>query len=425
MTRGDARHGSGRETSFGHRLRVGAAGSIVVGGAIFLGGTAGLVTAFANTGSVSGMQTCTGWSASVTLNGDVTADKNIDVVSTLKDTNGNLVGPVSFADHSYDTNSTGAKQVIWTASGTTPVSGSLSLEIDYQDDTNAEHLPTESGYNVTLAPPTGCTSAISTTASSGGAVGTKINDTATVTGTADSPSGTVVFKLFPPGNATCNVDGAAAVYTSAAIGLTSVTPGTSHAVDTGSYTTTAVGTYHWVASYSGSSTYNSATSSCASEPVTVSQSAPSIATTASAGGVVPIDVTDSATVSGGTSPTGTVTFALYPTLADCAAGTNALYTSPAEALTSGKATSGTFNATIAGTYQWVAKYSGDARNASVSSKCGDEPVTTTTGGVLGITTPSTGGTGSLMGITIGGFLLLGGLGVALMGSIVPRRRRSS
>jgi len=105
-------------------------------------------------------------------------------------------------------------------------------------------------------------------------------------------------------------------------------------------------------------------------------------------------------------------------------GTGALYTSPLETLKGGSATSGTFSITAAGTYQWVAKYSGDANNASVSSKCGDEPVTATSvaGGVKAITTPSTGDTGALTGMTVGGFLLLGGLGAALAGAIVPRRR---
>ena len=425
MIRGDTRHSSGRESNFGRRLRVGALGTIAIGGAIVMGGAASLVTALANTGSVTGSQSCTTWSASVTLDGNVTPDKNIDVVSTLKDASGTLVGPPSFADATYDTNSTGKSQTIWTASGAAPVSGTLSLEIDYSNDTSAEHLPSESGYSVTLAPPSDCTSAIKTTPSAGGVVGTAVHDSATVTGSLGSPSGTVIFKLFSPSNATCNSDGDAAVFTSSPVSLTSVTPGTSTA-SSPDFTTTAIGTYHWVASYSGDSTYNGATSQCADEAVTTTQGGPSIATVAGAGGQVPIDVSDSATVSGGVNPTGTVTFTLYPSMADCNAGTNAVGTASTVALSGGKATSAAVNVTTAGTYQWIAKYSGDANNASASSACGDEPVTTTSGGggLQGITTPGTGSNGSLTGITIGGFLLLGGLAVGLVGSILPRRRRS-
>ncbi len=266
-------------------------------------------------------------------------------------------------------------------------------------------------------------SAIVTKQSAGGPVGTVLSDTATVTGSAGSPSGTVVFRLYAPSNPTCNPDNGAAAFTSAAIKLTSVSPGVSNAAS-GPYTSATVGQYHWVASYSGDGVYKAATSGCADEPVTTTQAAPSIATTASAGGNVPVAVSDSAVVSGGHNPTGSVVFTLYPSLAACNAATGAVYTSPAEALTAGKAASGSFTLTTAGTYQWVAKYSGDATNASTSSKCGDEPVTAGAGSVLGITTPATGGTGSLTGITIGGFLLLGGLGLALLGGIAPRRRRA-
>jgi hypothetical protein len=418
MTRGDARHISGREASFGHRLRIGAAGTIAAGGAILLGGAVGVMTASAHSGSVTASESCTGWSVSVDLAHNVTTDRNVDVITTIPGTTG-------FEDHHFDS-SVGN---IWKASGTSPVSGTVSLRIDLADDTTQESGPPSAGYTATLSPPSQCVSDISTDASAGGAVGTKIHDSATVSGTAGSPAGTVLFKLFPPSNASCNGDGAAPVY-SATVALTSVTPGISRAVDTGSYATTAVGTYHWWATYmpAAGSPYTDTTSNCALEPVTISKAAPSIATTAGAGGVVPINVTDSATVSGGSNPTGTVTFTLYPSVADCNAGTNAVPGSTSTAtLSSGKAMSAAAHVTAAGTYQWLAKYSGDANNAGLSSKCGDEPVTTTSGGggVQAITTPSTGGIDSLTGISVGGFLLLGGLGVALGGSIVPRRRRRS
>lgn len=409
MTRGETRHSAGgRETSFGRRLRMGAAGTIVVGGAIFLGGAASLVTAFANTGAVSASQSCTTYDVSAHL------DNNVDhrwVTVTFPNSSTNVVAK------EFTTTSTGATD-IYTESGSAPATGTIT-EIIHNGSTADSTI--EQTYTATLPAPSNCTSAISTTPSAGGVVGTAVHDSATVTGTTGSPSGTVIFKLFPPSNATCNSDGDAAVFTSGPISLTSV--GTATSPD---FTTTAVGTYHWVATYSGDSTYKGATSNCADEAVTTTQGGPSVATTAGAGGVVPVDVTDSATVSGGVNPTGSVTFTLYPTLADCSAGTNAVGSPSTVTLSAGKATSAAVHVTTAGTYQWLAKYSGDANNASASSACGDEPVTTTGGGggTLGITTPATGGNGSLIGITIGGFLLLGGLGVALVGSIVPRRRRT-
>jgi hypothetical protein len=424
MTRGDERDSAGgRENSFGRRLRVGAAGSIVIGGAIFLGGAASLVTAFANTGEVQASQSCTTWSVNAGLDNNV-AHRLVIVswpnASTL------------VINKEYTTNSPPlAVHSIFSANGAAPKSGTITETI-YNGTTIASGVD-GTPKSATLVAPSDCTSAISTTPSAGGVVGTAIHDSATVTGTLGSPAGSVVFALFPPSNATCSANGAAAVLTSSAISLTSVTPGTSNA-SSPSFTTDAVGVYHWVAAYTpaGGSPYKASTSKCSDEAVTTTQGGPTVSTTTVGSGQVPVSLSDSATVSGGVSPTGTVTFNLFSSNTACLAAvgtsTGAVYTSPAEALSGGKATSGSFNATSAGTYEWIAKYSGDANNASAKSTCGNEPVTTTTGGggvqAISITTPGTGSTGSLTGITVGGFLLLGGLGFALMGVLVPRRRNS-
>jgi hypothetical protein len=414
MIRRDTRQSSGRESTFGRRLRVGAIGTIAIGGAIVMGGAATLVTAFANTGAVSAAQSCTTWSVTAHL------DNNVDhrlVIVTFPNTSTTVLS------QEFTTTSTGATD-IFTHSGSAPMTGTIAETI-YNGTTAASGVDTH--YTATLPAPSDCASAINTTPSAGGVVGTSIHDSATVTGTLGSPAGSVIFELFPPSNATCSDGGAAAVLTSAPISLTSVTPGVSNA-SSPAFVTNAVGVYHWVATYSGSSIYKSATSNCADEAATISQGGPSIVTHPSAGGQVPLDVHDTATVSGGVSPTGTVTFVLYPTVADCNAGTNAVAGSTSTvALASGQATSPSVNLTKAGAdYAWLATYNGDSNNAKATSGCSDEVFATTTGGggTLGITTPSTGDTGSLTGMTLGGFLLLGGLGVALVGLIVPRRRRT-
>ncbi len=415
MTRGDARQGSGRESNFGRRLRVGALGTIAIGGAIVMGGAATLVTAFANTGAVSADQTCTTYNVVAHL------DNNVDhrlVIVTFPNTSTEVV------NGEFTTLTTGATD-IFTKSGAAPASGTISETI-YKGNTVASGIDTH--YTATLPAPSNCTAAIATHQSAGGAVGTALSDTATVTGTLGSPAGSVIFTLFPPSNPTCSTSAGAAapVYTSSAINLVSTTPGVSTAAS-GSHPAEAPGTYHWIAAYTPTgSTYNAVESSCTSEPVTVSQAGPSISTTQTQGGSAPFAVSDSATLTGGVNPTGSITFNLYPTSADCAAGTGSVFTSTVQLPSSAPFTVGSGNSpalSAQGTYQWVAKYSGDANNASVSSACGDEPVTIGAG-PQGITTPGTGGTGSLTGITIGGFLLLSGLGVALVGSIVPRRRRT-
>ena len=99
---------------------------------------------------------------------------------------------------------------------------------------------------------------------------------------------------------------------------------------------------------------------------------PAIATTAQpASAVAGAQIADQAAVTGRSSPTGTVTFNLYNN-SSCA-GTP-LFTDT-ENLSSGTATSSSYTTTADGTVYWVATYNGDSANNSVSSGCGDEPVT--------------------------------------------------
>ena len=72
-----------------------------------------------------------------------------------------------------------------------------------------------------------------------------------------------------------------------------------------------MGTYHWVATYNGDANNTPVSSACGDEPVTITQATPTIATNPSAGGVVGTSIFDTATVSGGVTPTGTVTFNLF------------------------------------------------------------------------------------------------------------------
>ena len=81
-------------------------------------------------------------------------------------------------------------------------------------------------------------------------------------------------------------------------------------------------------------------------------------------------LTDSATLSGGFNPTGTITFTLFApngTVVDIEqVGVNGdgTYSTPHGFLPP---------AGLPGTYQWVATYSGDPNNTSVASAFGSEP----------------------------------------------------
>ena len=94
-------------------------------------------------------------------------------------------------------------------------------------------------------------------------IGSPISDVATVTGAAAPaplPTGTVTFTLFGPGDPTCANP---AIFTSANRPLTGPPPAPPAVQATSDpFTPTAVGTYNWVAVYSGDANYPSVTSPC-------------------------------------------------------------------------------------------------------------------------------------------------------------------
>ena len=106
--------------------------------------------------------------------------------------------------------------------------------------------------------------------------------------------------------------------------------------------------------------------------ITWIKATPQISTTLSAAAITTGDsVTDTASVSGGFSPTGSVSWNIYNATTDTTCQTP-LNASPLTAnLTSGSATSPSYTPSSAGTYQFVATYSGDQRNIPVSTTCGD------------------------------------------------------
>jgi YVTN family beta-propeller protein len=202
---------------------------------------------------------------------------------------------------------------------------------------------------VTTARPT-----ISTVASAGGVVGTAVNDVATLTG-GSGPTGSVTFRLYS--DAACTTQ----VFTSTnpVVGGTTAT--------SGSFAPSAPGTYYWTAVYSGDTNNDGATSPCGApnESVTITKATPGISTQASPGNLVGAPVRDVATLSGGASPTGTVTFRLY---SDATCATQVL-TSTNPVIAGATATSDWFTPTSPGTYRWTAVYSGDANNNSATSPC--------------------------------------------------------
>ena len=178
-----------------------------------------------------------------------------------------------------------------------------------------------------------------------------------VTVTANNPSEPVAGGLVtftpPPSGASATLSGS---------------PATISATGTASVTATAngiVGSYTVAATASGITTPASfsLTNNPASPTINTSQQ-PASATVGSS-------IADTATVSGGDNPTGTVTFNLY----NNSTGTGPALFTDTETLVSGTATSAGYTATATGTDYWVATYNGNSNNAAVSSGTASEPVT--------------------------------------------------
>jgi hypothetical protein len=222
---------------------------------------------------------------------------------------------------------------------------------------------------------------------SSGSLGDILTDSATLAG-GFNPTGTISFYLFAPGVTCSTSDQSGAVYRSTGVTVNgNGTYQSSSGTESGDNTATMAGTYHWLAIYSGDNNNTGTNSGCESEPVVIAQNTPSLPTqTSPSSGVIGDTLTDSATLSGGFNPTGAISFYLFEPGVPCDTGEglgaavyrhtgipvngNGTYSSTSA---SGTVT-GSNIATMAGTYQWLAIYSGDANNTGANSGCGSEPV---------------------------------------------------
>ncbi|MGA2872844.1 MAG: hypothetical protein ABSF27_04560 [Candidatus Dormibacteria bacterium] len=231
-------------------------------------------------------------------------------------------------------------------------------------------------------------------------LGGSVGDSALVSGYQtllqddSAASGSVVFSLFQGDSCT-----GTPVYTSSSIPLSGWG---NAATPSGAFKPAAAGPFEWqatvsIATGSGWPLIAPFSSTCSSELLSV-QAQTGLTTTTSAdpaeeGAAVQFgaEVSDSATVTGGYSPTGSVIFNLFNS-SSCSQG-SLVYTSDPVALSGGQAQSGSFVVNRAGTWEWTATYSGDQYNTTSSSACGAEPV------VVGQATPSVTTVTSTHGIT--------------------------
>jgi hypothetical protein len=195
------------------------------------------------------------------------------------------------------------------------------------------------------------------------AIGATLNDTATLTGATSDAGGTVTYTVYTD-NA-CSAGAQAAGTVNVSSGVVPASNGIKF---------TSAGTWYWQAVYTGDGNNNGATSVCTDETLVVNPNSPTLPTTPSAGGAIGTVLNDTATVTGGSSPTGSVTFNLYgPNDATCSNA--AIYTQTVTLSGGSATTSPGFTTLGAGTYEWTASYGGDDNNKAATSGCGDEAVT--------------------------------------------------
>jgi hypothetical protein len=215
-----------------------------------------------------------------------------------------------------------------------------------------------------------CTT-ISTSASASVTLGSPISDTATLANATATAGGTITFHLYS--TATCTA--ASEINT----GLSAVTVNGNGNYNSGNYTPTTVGTYYWIASYSGDQNNSAATGTCGDtgESSVVTLPTSSIATTQS---IYPQDSATISATAGGT-PTGNVTFKLFgPDNTTCdASGAAAVFSQVVALNGSGVAatTNSTFSVSTASSsvYRWLVTYPGDATHSGTTSACGTEQFT--------------------------------------------------
>jgi hypothetical protein len=230
--------------------------------------------------------------------------------------------------------------------------GSFSWNATYNGDTNNNPATLSSCEVLTVTPtiPT-----LVTTISSPITVGSSASDSATLTGGFNA-GGTVTYEYW---NATgCT----GSIHTSP----TPVTVTNGVIPNSLSVKFTAAGLYSWNATYNGDPNNNPAKSAC--EPLTVNKATPTITTTLFPPIIVVNNLaSDSATLSGGFNPAGTVFFSIYYQTGTCNVVPQTTNPLP---ITGGVPTSsGVLNFTSVGLVSWTATYQGDSNNNVATSSC--------------------------------------------------------
>jgi hypothetical protein len=276
-----------------------------------------------------------------------------------------LTGPGGFTFTTTDTvTGNGTYTASTTLPATVPVAGTYTWTVTYSGDANNAAAADQGGSAeqtlVSTATPTEVTTASPSTVTLPVTGSTTLSDSAVLSG-GYFPTGSIVFTLTGPGGFTFTT-------------TDTVTGNGTYTASTTLPTTGAVaGTYTWTVRYGGDANNSGANDQAGpTEQTVVGSASPALVTTASPNVTLPagppgtVTLSDSALLSGGDAPTGSIVFTLTGpggfthTQTDTVSG-NGTYTASTTLPTTG---------TVAGAYLWTAHYSGDANNAATNDQGG-------------------------------------------------------
>ena len=234
------------------------------------------------------------------------------------------------------------------------LSSTASITSDTDDPDPADNAASQT---TTVASASQTVPTLTAQTASEATLGAPIADTATLAGGA-SPTGTITFELFGPGDAACATPIASSTATVTGNGSYSSAP----------HTTSAAGTYRWIARYGGDAANAPVATDCAAAGQAVSvTAAPTLTAQTAPEATLGAPIAATATLAGGAAPTGTITFELFgPGDAGCA---TPIASSTASVAGNGSYTSAPHTPSAPGTYRWIARYGGDAANAPAATAC--------------------------------------------------------
>jgi hypothetical protein len=240
--------------------------------------------------------------------------------------------------------------------GFAPAAGLYRWTVSYSGDANNE--PASLACNAANQASAVATVAVTLTAgATGNTVGEPITSTATIKDGA-VPAGQVTFKAFPPSDANCS---GAAAFSSV------INVGGEGSYRSAAFAPSQVGTFRWTVSYSGDTNHFPAEVGCGKTTSAVTQAKPSITGAVPPQANVGAAFQDAATLQGGYTPGGTITFRIYdPGSEGCA---KPAFVNIVTVTGNGTFNSDPFVALRPGRYTFVASYSGDAENQGATEPC--------------------------------------------------------